>query len=162
LINNAGLITFGPITGVEPADWARVVGANLTGPYLLSRAVAPLMIEQKYGRIINIASISAQTGGVSAAVDYSASKGGMLALTKTLARDLAPYGITVNAIAPGQIDADPHLLTPEARQRIIGMVPLGRLGKPEEVAYAALFLASPMAAYITGATLDVNGGILRR
>jgi 3-oxoacyl-[acyl-carrier protein] reductase len=162
LINNAGLITFGPIAQVEPADWARVIGANLTGPYLLSRAVAPLMMEQKYGRIINIASISAQTGGVSAGVDYSASKGGMLALTKTLARDLAPYGVTVNAIAPGQIDADPHLLTPEARQRIIGMVPLGRLGEPEEVAYAALFLASPMAAYITGATLDVNGGILRR
>lgn len=162
LINNAGLITFGPIAQVELADWARVIGANLTGPYLLSRAVAPLMMEQKYGRIINIASISAQTGGVSAGVDYSASKGGMLALTKTLARDLAPYGVTVNAIAPGQIDADPHLLTPEARQRIIGMVPLGRLGEPEEVAYAALFLASPMAAYITGATLDVNGGILRR
>jgi 3-oxoacyl-[acyl-carrier protein] reductase len=162
LINNAGLITFGPITQVEPADWTRVIGANLTGPYLLSRAVAPLMMEQKYGRIINIASISAQTGGVSAGANYSASKGGMLALTKTLARDLAPYGVTVNAIAPGQIDADPHLLTPEARQRIIGMVPLGRLGKPEEVAYAALFLASPMAAYITGATLDVNGGILRR
>lgn len=114
LINNAGLITFGPITEVEPADWARVIGANLTGPYLLSRAVAPLMMEQKYGRIINIASISAQTGGVSAGANYSASKGGMLALTKTLARDLAPYGITVNAIAPGQIDADPHLLTPAA------------------------------------------------
>lgn len=162
LINNAGLITLGPVTGVEPADWARVLGANLTGPYLLSRAVAPTMMQQKYGRIINIASITAQTGGVSAGVDYSASKGGLLALTKTLARDLAPHGITVNAIAPGQIDADPHLLTPEARERIIGMVPLGRLGQPEEIAYAALFLASPMAAYITGATLDVNGGILKR
>jgi 3-oxoacyl-[acyl-carrier protein] reductase len=162
LINNAGLINFGPISQVEPANWARVMAANLTGPYLLSRAVAPLMMQQNYGRIINIASISAQTGGVSAGVDYSASKGGLLALTKTLARDLAPYGITVNAIAPGQIDADPNLLTPAARQRIIEMVPLGRLGEPEEIAYAALFLASPMAAYITGATLDVNGGILKR
>jgi 3-oxoacyl-[acyl-carrier protein] reductase len=162
LINNAGLISFGPVTQVEPADWERIMGANLTGAYLLSRAVAPLMMRQKYGRIINIASISAQTGGVSAGVHYAASKGGMVAMTKTLARDLAPYGITVNAIAPGQIDADPDLLTPAARQRIIEMIPLGRLGEPEEIAYAALFLASPMAAYITGATLDVNGGILKR
>ena len=83
-------------------------------------------------------------------------------MTKTLARDLAPFEITVNAIAPGQIDADPNLLTPEARQRVLSMIPLGRLGEPAEIAYAALFLASPMAAYITGATLDVNGGILKR
>jgi NAD(P)-dependent dehydrogenase (short-subunit alcohol dehydrogenase family) len=162
LINNAGLISFGQITQVEPADWEQILQANLTGPYLLSRAVAPLMIAKKWGRIINIASISAQTGGVSAGVHYSASKGGMVAMTKTLARDLAAYGITVNAIAPGQIDADPNLLTPAARQRVIEMIPLGRLGQPQEIAYAALFLASPMAAYITGATLDVNGGILKR
>lgn len=162
LINNAGLISFGSITQSEPENWARVMAANLTGPYLLSRTVAPLMIQQHYGRIVNIASISGQTGGVSAGVDYAASKGGLLSLTKTLARDLAPHGITVNAIAPGQIDADPNLLTPAARQRIIELVPLGRLGEPEEIAYAALFLASPMAAYITGATLDVNGGILKR
>lgn len=162
LINNAGLISLGPLTQVEPADWQRVLSANLTGAYFLCRAVAPGMMAQKSGRIINIASITAQTGGVSAGIHYSASKGGLLALTKTLARDLATYNITVNAIAPGQIDADPNLLTPEARQRIIDIVPLGRLGEPEEIAYAALFLASPMAAYITGATLDVNGGILKR
>ncbi len=162
LINNAGLISFGSITQVEPVDWERIIGANLTGAYLCSRAVAPLMMQQKSGRIINIASISAQTGGVSAGVHYAASKGGLVSMTKTLARDLAPFEITVNAIAPGQIDADPNLLTPEARQRILSMIPLGRLGEPEEIAYAALFLASPMAAYITGATLDVNGGILKR
>jgi len=162
LINNAGLISFGSITQVEPADWERIIGANLTGAYLCSRAVAPLMMQQKSGRIINIASVSAQTGGVSAGVHYAASKGGLVSMTKTLARDLAPFGITVNAIAPGQIDADPNLLTPEARQRVLSMIPLGRLGEPEEIAYAALFLASPMAAYITGATLDVNGGILKR
>ncbi len=162
LINNAGLISLGPLTQVGPADWQRILDANLTGAYFLCRAVAPGMMAQKSGRIINIASITAQTGGVSAGIHYSASKGGLLALTKTLARDLAPYNITVNAIAPGQIDADPNLLTPEARQRIIEMVPLGRLGEPEEIAYAALFLASPMAAYITGATIDVNGGIMKR
>jgi NAD(P)-dependent dehydrogenase (short-subunit alcohol dehydrogenase family) len=162
LVNNAGQISFGSIMQIEPKDWQRAIAVNLTGAYLCSRAAAPLMQRQQYGRIINIASISAQTGGVSGGVHYAASKGGLISMTKTLARDLAPYGVTVNAIAPGQIDADPGLLTPEARQRLIGMIPLGRLGEPRDIAYAALFLASPMAAYITGATLDVNGGILKR
>jgi 3-oxoacyl-[acyl-carrier protein] reductase len=139
-----------------------VIGANLTGAFYCSRAVATIMRGQRYGRIINIASVSAQTGGVSAGVDYAASKGGLVSFTKALSRDLAPAGVTVNAIAPGQIDADPHLLSPEARERVMGMIPLGRLGEPREVAYAVLFLASPMAAYITGATLDVNGGLLKR
>ena len=111
---------------------------------------------------MNITSVSAQTGGVSGGVHYTASKGGLAAMTKTLARDLAPHGITVNAISPGQIDADPELLSPEQRQEVTAMIPLGRLGEPEEIAYAALFLASPMAEYITGTTLDVNGGILKR
>ncbi len=162
LVNNAGLIHSGSLEAVTPGDWERVIGANLTGAYLCARAIAPLMQARRSGRIINIASISGQTGGMSAGVDYAASKGGMLAFTKTLARDLAPYGVTVNAIAPGQIDADPNLLTPEARERVTQRIPLGRLGEPREIAYAALFLASPMAAYITGATLDVNGGILKR
>jgi 3-oxoacyl-[acyl-carrier protein] reductase len=162
LVNNAGLISFGPFTQVDLAEWERVIGANLTGAYLCCRAVAPAMMEQKSGRIINISSVSAQTGGVSGGVHYAASKGGMVTMTKTLARDLAPYNITVNAIAPGQIDADPNLLTAEARQRVLKMIPLGRLGEPQEIAYATLFLASPMAAYITGATIDVNGGILKR
>ena len=83
-------------------------------------------------------------------------------MTKTLARDLAAHNITVNAIAPGQIDADPELLTPQQREQVTAMIPLGRLGEPEEIAYAALFLASSMADYITGTTLDVNGGILKR
>jgi len=162
LVNNAGLISAGSILKIEPADWDRVIGANLTGAYLFSRAVAPIMERQKGGRIINIASISAQTGGISGGVHYSSSKGGMIAMTKTLARDLAPFGVTVNAIAPGQIDTDPKLLTPESRQRIIGQIPVGRLGLPEDVAYATLFFVSPMASYITGTTLDVNGGLLKR
>lgn len=162
LVNNAGLISAGPVTQITPEDWARVIGANLTGAYLFSRAVAPAMMRRKRGRIVNISSISAQTGGVSGGVHYASSKGGLLAMTRTLARDLAPHGVTVNAIAPGQIDTDPNLLTPEARQRIVGLIPLGRLGLPEDIAHAALFLASPMASYITGATIDVNGGILKR
>ena len=162
LVNNAGLIHFGPIETIAPASWAAVIGANLTGAYLCAYLAAPIMRGQGYGRIINIASVSAQTGGVSAGVEYAASKGGLLAFTKTLARDLAASGVTVNAIAPGQIDADPNLLSAEARQRVTAMIPLGRLGTPREIAYAVLFLASPMAAYITGATLDVNGGIAKR
>jgi 3-oxoacyl-[acyl-carrier protein] reductase len=127
---------------------------------LCSRAVAPHMTNQQHGHIINISSVSAQTGGVSGGVHYTASKAGMLGLTKTLARDLAPH-VTVNAITPGQIDADPDLITPEQREKIKTMIPLGRLGEPEEIAYAVLFLASPMASYITGSTLDVNGGIYK-
>ena len=162
LINNAGLIDFGPLDTITPQAWHQVIAANLTGAYLCSRAVAPIMEQQHSGRIINITSVSAQTGGVSGGVHYTASKGGLAAMTKTLARDLAPHNITVNAIAPGQIDADPELLTAEQRQQVTAMIPLGRLGEPEEIAYAALFLASPLAAYITGTTLDVNGGILKR
>ena len=162
LVNNAGLIDFGPLDKIAPDAWDKVIGTNLTGAYLCSRAVALVMERQHSGRIINITSVSAQTGGVSGGVHYTASKGGLAAMTKTLARDLAPHNITVNAIAPGQIDADPELLTPEQRQKVTAMIPLGRLGEPEEIAYAALFLASPMADYITGTTLDVNGGILKR
>jgi 3-oxoacyl-[acyl-carrier protein] reductase len=162
LVNNAGLVSPGAFDRIAPADWERILSVNLTGSYLCCRAVAPVMQMQRSGRIINISSISAQTGGVSGGAHYAAAKGGLLAMTKTLARDLAPYGITVNAIAPGQIDTRPEFLTPRQREKLEGMIPLGRLGQPEEIAYPILFLASPMAAYITGATLDVNGGILKR
>jgi 3-oxoacyl-[acyl-carrier protein] reductase len=162
LVNNAGLIDFGPLDQIEPEGWHRVIAANLTGPYLCCRAIAPIMTQQGSGRIINITSVSAQTGGVSGGVNYTASKGGLASMTKSLARDLAGAGVTVNSISPGQIDADPNLLTEEQRAHVTGLIPLGRLGEPEEIAYAALFLASPMAAYITGTTIDVNGGILKR
>jgi 3-oxoacyl-[acyl-carrier protein] reductase len=162
LVNNAGLINFGPLEKIEPDSWEAVIGANLKGPYLCCRAAAPVMRRQGHGRIVNITSVSAQTGGVSGGVDYTASKGGLAAMTKTLARDLASDGITVNAVSPGQIDADPDLLTADQRDKVKAMIPLGRLGTPDEIAYAVLFLASPMAAYITGTTLDVNGGILKR
>jgi len=162
LVNNAGLVSPGRFDQITPADWQRILNVNLTGAFFCCRAVAPIMERQRYGRIINISSISAQTGGVSGGAHYAASKGGMIAMTKTLARDLGSANITVNAITPGQIDTRPEFLTAEQRQRLEGMITLGRLGKPEEIAYPILFLASPMGAYITGATLDVNGGILKR
>ncbi len=162
LVNNAGLVSPGTFDQIAPADWQRIIDVNLTGAYLCCRAVAPHMQRQHHGRIVNISSISAQTGGVSGGVHYAASKGGMIAMTKTLARDLGADNITVNAIAPGQIDTRPEFLTTEQRQRLEMLITLGRLGEPEEIAYPILFLASPMGAYITGATLDVNGGILKR
>lgn len=162
LVNNAGLVSPGVFDRITPADWQRILNVNLTGAFLCCRAVASIMQQQRAGRMINISSISAQTGGVSGGAHYAASKGGLLAMTKTLARDLAPYHVTVNAIAPGQIDTRPEFLTQQQRQTLTGLIPLGRLGQPEEIAYPVLFLASPMASYLTGATLDVNGGILKR
>ena len=162
LVNNAGILHAGHITDFTADDWERMLAVNLNSVFYFCRRVAPLMMEQKQGRIINISSISAQTGGVSGSVQYSASKGALLSFTKTLARDLAPHNITVNAIAPGQIETDMGTLNAEARQRISGMIPLGRLGTPADIAYTALFLASDASSYITGATIDVNGGILKR
>jgi NAD(P)-dependent dehydrogenase (short-subunit alcohol dehydrogenase family) len=162
LVNNAGILQAGSIRDFTAADWQRMIATNLTSVFYFCRAVAPLLSAQRSGRIINIASITAQTGGVSGGVHYSASKGGLLALTKTLARDLAPYNVTVNAICPGQIETEIVSLTPEARKRLEEMIPLGRIGQPRDIAHAALFLASAAASYITGATLDVNGGILKR
>ncbi len=162
LVNNATLIRTGTYDQIDLVEWEHILNANLSGAYRCVRAFAPTMQARNYGRIINISSVSAQTGGVAGGVHYAASKGGMLAMTKTLARDLAPYAVTVNAITPGQIDSRPDLLTPEARAALEQAIPLGRIGHPSDIAFAALFLASPMAAYITGATLDVNGGLLKR
>lgn len=162
LVNNAGILQAGHITDFSASDWEQMLAVNLNSAFYFSRAAAPPMIQQKFGRIINISSITAQTGGVSGSVQYAASKGALLSFTKTLARDLAPHNITVNAIAPGQIETDMGTLRGDARQRVLDMIPLKRLGKPEDIAYAALFLASDAASYITGATLDVNGGVLKR
>ncbi|MCC2668847.1 MAG: 3-oxoacyl-ACP reductase [Armatimonadetes bacterium] len=162
LVNNAGIGASGPIDRVTEAQWDEILDTNLKSMFLLSQAAAPLMQELGWGRIVNISSIAAQTGGVSGAVAYSASKGGALAFTKSLARDLAPAGITVNSITPGQIETDMGRVSPERLPQILSLIPLGRLGVPEDIAYATLFLCSEEAGYITGATLDVNGGILKR
>lgn len=162
LVNNAGILQSGPITNFSAADWERMLAVNLNSAFYFCRAIAPAMIEQKSGRIINISSVAAHTGGVAGSVQYSASKGALLSFTKALARDLAPHNITVNAIAPGQIETDMGTLSGETRQRVLDMIPLHRLGTPEDIAYSALFLASNAASYITGATIDVNGGILKR
>jgi 3-oxoacyl-[acyl-carrier protein] reductase len=162
LVNNAGIGGSGPIESVTEAAWDATLDTNLKAAFLLAKAVAPGMRQRRWGRIVNIASVAAQTGGIAGSAAYAASKGGMVALTKTLARDLAPDGITVNAIAPGQIETDMGHVPPERLQQLLSQIPLGRIGVPEDIAYATLFLCSEEAGYITGGTLDVNGGILKR
>jgi 3-oxoacyl-[acyl-carrier protein] reductase len=118
------------------------------------------MRAQRSGAVVNVASISGQTGGVSASAPYAASKGGLIAFTKALARQMAAFGGRANSVAPGQIATTMSNVDPRRLRVVLGQTPLGRLGTPEEVAHAVLFLASPAAAFITGHTLNVNGGIL--
>jgi 3-oxoacyl-[acyl-carrier protein] reductase len=163
LVNNAGIGLSGPLEGVSEGQWDDVVDVDLKGPYLFCREAVPHMKGQHWGRIVNVASISGQTGGVRASVAYSAAKAGLIGMTKTLARDLGVFGITANAISPGQIQTDMGgRLNPEERRALEARIPLGRVGDPADIAYAALFLASEEAGYVTGHTLDVNGGILFR
>ncbi len=163
LVNNAGVAGREPIERLSDEAWQEAISVNLTAAFTYARAVAGSMCERGWGRIVNVASISAQTGGVRGSVAYASSKGGLIALTKTLARDLGPFGVTVNAVAPGQIAT--RMGTQQGAEQLAELrrqIPIGRLGTPEEVAAAIRFLASPEASYITGATLDVNGGIARR
>jgi 3-oxoacyl-[acyl-carrier protein] reductase len=162
LVNNAGVGSLGDISLVDEEIWDNVLESNLKSVFLFCSFLVPIFRKQKNGRIINIASIAAQTGGSAGAVSYTASKGGILSLTKTLSRDMAPYGVTVNAVAPGVIDAGMGILTPEQKREYEKGIPLGRVGTGADVAYAVLFLASDEAGYITGATIDVNGGVLKR
>jgi 3-oxoacyl-[acyl-carrier protein] reductase len=163
LVNNAGVGSFEPFDRVTDAEWRRVFSINLDAAFQLTRAVIPGMCARRWGRVINIASISGQTGGARASVAYGSSKGALIAFTKGLARDVGTAGVTVNAVAPGQIatEMSSHL-SPQQVQALEAQIPVGRLGTPEELAFAVRFLASREAGYITGATLDVNGGIGRR
>lgn len=161
LVNNAGIIRRGSIETVTEKDWDDVIGVNLKGAFNCCKAAADIMIRQRYGKIINVSSVAAKTGDITSAPGYGPSKAGMDALTKTLARQLAQYGINVNGVAPHAIETDMSAeWPPEKRQAIIEAIPLKRLGKPEDVAEAVLFLASDKAAFITGEIIDVNGGFI--
>lgn len=161
LVNNAGIIRRGTIETVTEEDWDRVIEVNLKGTFNCSKAVVETMKQQRYGKIVNVSSIAGKIGDITSAPGYGPSKAGIDALTKTLARQLAPYGINVNGVAPHAIETEMSAQwSEERRKEIIASIPLGRLGKPEDVAEAVLFLASDEASFITGEILDVNGGAL--
>jgi 3-oxoacyl-[acyl-carrier protein] reductase len=161
LVNNAGIIRRGTIDTITEEDWDRVIEVNLKGTFNCCKAVAGIMKQQGYGKIINVSSIAGKMGDITSAPGYGPSKAGIDALTKTLARQLAPYGVNVNAVSPHAIETEMSAQwSDERRKEIIASIPLGRLGKPEDVANAVLFLASDEASFITGEILDVNGGAL--
>ncbi len=159
LVNNAGITRDMLSMRMKLADWNDVLSTNLTGAFLLSQALTMQMVKNRWGRIINITSVVGEMGQAGQA-NYAASKAGLIGLTKSLARELASRTITVNAVAPGFIEtAMTEALTEEQKQANAQYIPLGRVGTTAEVAYAVAFLASEEAAYITGHTLDVNGGM---
>ncbi len=159
LINNAGLSRDGLIGRMKPQDWNDVISTNLSGTFNTCRAVSKTMIRRRYGRIINIGSVAGEVGN-GGQVNYSASKAGLIGFTKALARELAPRNILVNCVSPGLISGGmSDNLNEKQTQAIIEHVPLGRLGEPEDVCAAVVFLCSDMANYITGQVLRVNGGL---
>ncbi len=161
LVNNAGIIRRGTIETVTEKDWDQVMEVNLKGTFNCCKAVVGIMKQRGYGKIVNVSSIAGKMGDITSAPGYGSSKAGVDALTKTLARQLAQYGINVNAVSPHAIETEMSgQWSQEKRKEIIASIPLGRLGKPEDVAEAVLFLASDQASFITGEILDVNGGAL--
>ncbi len=160
LVNNAGITRDGLLVRMDEQQWDLVLDVNLKGAFLCTKAVARPMLKARYGRIINMASVSGVSGNAGQA-NYSASKGGLIAMTKTTAKELAGRNITCNALAPGFIEtAMTRALPEEARNAWLDNIPLGRPGTPEDVAQAVLFLAGPGASYITGQVLNIDGGLI--
>ena len=159
LVNNAGITRDALSVRMKPEDWDKVIQINLTGAFYMAQAVIPAMMKERWGRIINIASVVGEMGNAGQA-NYVSSKAGLIGLTKCLALELASRNITVNAVAPGYIETDMTAVLPqEVKDRMLAMIPLKRFGQPKDIANAVKFLASDEAGYITGAVLRVNGGM---
>jgi 3-oxoacyl-[acyl-carrier protein] reductase len=159
LVNNAGVTSDSLLMRTKPADWDHVIGTNLKGTVLCTKVVSRFMIGQRYGRIINLSSVVGQMGNAGQSL-YAASKAGIIGFTKTVAREVASRGITVNAVAPGFIETEMTAKLPEKlREEFLKNIPLGRFGTCAEVAEMIVFLAGPGAAYITGQVFNVNGGL---
>jgi 3-oxoacyl-[acyl-carrier protein] reductase len=160
LVNGAGIAgPSAPVTDYPPDAWRKVIDVNLVGTFNCMQACLPAMVEQGYGRVVNIASIAGQDPNPNMSA-YSASKAGVIALTKSAARELAPTGVIVNALLPGVIDAGltHHTATQDERELFKSRVPMGRMGRPEELAELASWMASPRCSFSTGATFDLSGG----
>jgi 3-oxoacyl-[acyl-carrier protein] reductase len=159
LVNNAAITRDTLLLRMKPEDWDAVIATNLTSVFRLSKGVLRRMMKERRGRIVSLTSIVGLTGNAGQA-NYAAAKAGILGFTKSLAKEIASRGVTVNAVAPGFIDTDmTRALTDEQRAALTAQVPMARLGTPDDIAQAVLFLCSPAASYVTGETLHVNGGM---
>jgi 3-oxoacyl-[acyl-carrier protein] reductase len=162
LVNNAGVLSNTKSQATDEVEWRRVLSINLDAAFFLARAAIPSMTNRRWGRIINTTSLAAKTGGLTAGTSYAVSKGAMSALTFSLARELAAFGVTVNGIAPAYVRTPmvTDQLSELQRQALLATIPVGRFCEPEEFAHVVRFLASPLAGFITGEIIDVNGGLL--
>ncbi|HET9735651.1 MAG TPA: SDR family NAD(P)-dependent oxidoreductase [Burkholderiales bacterium] len=162
LVNNAGILSNNKSEATTPEEWRRVLAANLDGAFYLSRAVIPGMKQRRWGRIVNTCSLAAKTGGLTAGTAYSTSKGALTSLTFSLARELAPYGVTVNGISPAYVRTPmvTRQLTAAQRKAVLAQIPVGRFCEPEEFAHVVRFLVHPLAGFITGEIVDLNGGVI--
>jgi 3-oxoacyl-[acyl-carrier protein] reductase len=161
LVNNAGVLSNDKAEATGDQEWRRVLATNLDGAFYWARAVLPGMKQRGWGRIINVGSLASKTGGLTAGTAYATSKGALASLTFSLARETASHGVTVNAIAPAYVKTPmvTEQLNEAQRRMLLAQIPVGRFCEPEEFAHAVRFLASPLAGFITGEVIDVNGGL---